>query len=141
MVDCANPELLTPEQLAALVKLLPEFRDWLNAVEAEAMKLATDGQLPGFKLVAGRSLRKWMDETKAEQDMLAAGFSDDDLYSRSFVSVAQAEKLLGKALFRKLESDLVYRTEGKPVLAPLSDRRPAIHAAAEFEPVNEEDIA
>jgi hypothetical protein len=136
MTNCLDPQTLTPEELVSLYKLMPEFRDWINAVEKEAMKLAVDNKLPGYKIVAGRSLRKWKDQDTAETNMQAAGFTGDELYTRSFVSVAQAEKLLGKALFRKIEGELVYRTEGRPVIAPLSDKRAAINAAAEFKPVD-----
>ena len=134
---CPDPNLLSPEELAMLLRLLPQLENWINAVKDEAMRLARDNALPGYKVVAGRSLRRWIDESKAE-NVLSTIFDEDALYSRKFVSVAQAESLVGKAAFRKVAEQLVTRTEGKPVLAPLSDRRPAIHAAAEFEPIAKE---
>lgn len=138
MSECGNPELLTPEELAEVVRRLPDFRAWLNQVEAAAMDLAKDNKLPGYKIVAGRSLRKWVDEDKAISSLYAAGLELDSLFEKKFVSVATAEKMVGKAAFREVEERLVYRTEGRPVLAPLSDKRAAINAAAEFETVKQE---
>ena len=134
---CGNPELLTPEELSTLVNLLPEIEAWLNAVKDRAMELARQDQLPRYKLVTGRSQRKWADEVEALTELVLAGMSADELYIKKFVSVAQAEKQIGKATFRKVAERLVYRTEGKPVLAPLSDKRAAISAAAEFETIKQ----
>lgn len=135
--NCGNPELLTPEELSSLVNMLPEIEAWLNAVKARAFELAQRNELPRYKVVAGRSQRKWSDEVEALTELALAGMDADELYIKKFVSVAQAEKLIGKPTFRKVAERLVYRTEGKPVLAPLSDKRAAISAAAEFETVKQ----
>jgi hypothetical protein len=129
---------LTPDELADSVALLPLVEAWVNAVKQQAMRYAMNGNLPGYKPVRGRSQRKWKDEDKAETFFATAGYESEQLFSRSFVTVAQAEKLMGKTAFKKLEGTLVFRTEGNPVLAPMDDKRQAINAAADFEPVKTE---
>lgn len=129
---CGDPDLLTPEQLATLFKALPAFAQWMKAVQDRAMDLARTNKLPGFKLVQGRSQRKWMDEDVAFARMVKAGMDRDELYDTKFISVAAAEKILGKAAFRTVATELVTRTEGKPTLAPLSDKRAALIPGAEF---------
>ncbi len=131
---CPDADLLSTDQLATLIKLLPQLEAWIKAVKTEALKLATEGRLKGYKLVEGRSLRKWIDDAEAEK-ILSIVYEEEVLYTRSFTSVAQAEKLVGKRAFREIEKTLVTRTIGKPVLAPLSDKRTAVHAAAEFKPI------
>ena len=138
MFKCGDPDLLTEDEVAALMKLVPEIESWLNRVKDHAMTLAKSNQLPGYKLVAGRSVRQWTNEDEALGELVIAGMNPDDMFTKKFVSVAQAEKLIGTPTFRKVAERLVYRTEGRPVIAPLSDKRAAINAAAEFDAVKTE---
>lgn len=103
---------------------------WLDAVE----KLITDRlvsgeQFDGFKIVEGRSLRKWVDEAQAH-NVLIEEYTDEQLYKKSFISVAQAEKLLGKKNVSKLD-DIVVKSSGKPTLTTSDDKRPAINITSD----------
>lgn len=102
------------------------IESWLKAVEQAAYeKLSNSEEVTGFKLVAGRSLRKWGDEEEAIK-VLSEKAGEDKLYTKKFVSVPQAEKLIGKAEFNKLYSELVVKPDGKPTLAPANDKRPSL---------------
>ena len=112
------------------------IESWLKAVEQAAYEKLSNGEdVDGFKLVAGRSLRKWADE-QAAIDTLSNEFDDDKLFTKKFVSVAQAEKLIGKVNFSEF-SNLVVKPEGKPTLAPSNDKRPAVgDVSCDFDNLN-----
>ena len=120
-------------------KILPNLKlleQWTKAVQHrayEALELGHD--VPGYKMVEGRSVRRWADE-KAVSDKLSASLDEDDVWQRKLVTVAQAEKLVGKKEFAELFADDVSRPAGKPTIAPESDKRPALTPALEFDIIN-----
>jgi len=84
-------------------------------------------EIPGFKLVEGRSLRTWKDQMTALHELEAFGLGEDDLYAKKFVSPAQAEKTLkGKKVSAKLIEHLITKPPGKTTFAPESDSRLAV---------------
>ena len=124
---------LTDEQLAQALDAKKLITGWLDAVEQLVTdKLNNGEQFSGYKLVEGRSTRQWADEAKAEQTLLQLADADS-LYKKSFISVAQAEKLLGKKNAAAM-SDLVVKPRGKPTLAPETDcRKPIGDFSDDFE--------
>jgi hypothetical protein len=111
--------------VAHVLKNKSLIEGWLKAVEAYAHEtIMSGGTVPGYKLVAGRSLRSWSNE-KLVVERLADQLGDD-LYTKKVITVAQAEKVIGKKAFAELSDELVVKPEGKPTLAPDSDRRPAL---------------
>lgn len=129
------PETLSAERIGHILQAADGVEAWLKAVRAHAYRLACDGNPPpGFKLVEGRpGNRAWADEDDAALALTIAGVGEEALYTRKLVSVAQAEKLLGKAAAKEL-AGYVTRKPGVPTLVPESDKRPAIEggAAADF---------
>lgn len=120
-------ERLTDQQLKLALDSRKLIESWLSAVEQYATEQILDGkQLAGYKLVEGRSVRQWIDEQQAET-ALAERFDESEIYKKSFISVAQAEKLLGKKQATLLDG-LVTKPQGKPTLAPESDKRAPIGA-------------
>jgi hypothetical protein len=120
-------DTLTDEQLAQALDAKKLITGWLDAVEQLVTdKLNNGEQFTGYKLVEGRSLRQWADEAQAEQTLLQLADADK-LYKKSFISVAQAEKLLGKKNAAAM-ADLVVKPSGKPTLAKADDPRPPIGA-------------
>lgn len=102
------------------------IESWLKAVEQNAFeKLMNGEQVKGYKLVAGRSLRKWSNEGEAFK-ALKVDYDEDALETRKFISVAQAEKLVGKKDFGQYADDYVIKPDGAPTLAPESDKRPSL---------------
>lgn len=104
---------------------------WLNAVEGYAHDtIASGGVINGYKLVAGRSNRSWSDDN----DVIAALSSKlgDELYTKKLVTVAQAEKIIGKKNFDAVAGQLVIKPEGKPTLAKESDKRQALKNIADM---------
>jgi len=98
---------------------------WLTAVEDYVVAKLNEGEFfEGYKLVEGRSLRQWSDEGSAE--MVLRELLGDDAYTKSLLSVTQAEKALGKIHADKI-SGLIIKPSGKPTLASEDDKRPAIN--------------
>lgn len=117
---------LSDEELAEVLARLPALRNWANQVEERALTSIMRGEpLPGWKVVEGRSLRRW-----AEDDALAPALEaelGDDAWKRDLISPAQAEKLLGKK--HTLLAQYVTKPPGKPTLAPEADKRPPFKLA------------
>lgn len=126
-LDSPSPGSLTDEQLKAALDCKKLIVSWLEAVEELVKERVEDGGFPGYKLVAGRSLRKWGDDEKAAQ--VLSDLLGDDAYSRKLISPAQAEKALGKKRAGEV-ADLIVKPEGKPALVPESDKRPSITTSA-----------
>ena len=80
----------------------------------------------GWKLVEGRSNRRYINEDAVAQTVTEAGF---DPYETSVMGITAMQKQLGKARFEELLSGLIEKPQGKPTLVPESDKRPAIHTA------------
>lgn len=126
MDDVANPDTLSDEQLAEALTAKKLVLSWFDAVEQHAFgKLERGEPFPGFKLVEGRSLRQWADEAVAEQTLVE--LLEHDAYERKLLSVAKAEKALGKKGASAI-ADLITKPRGKPVIVPESDKRPALGA-------------
>lgn len=120
-------ELLSVDELAALLPRLPLLKQWATDVEEHALSILTHGgALPGYKLVEGRSIRQWVDEDKAAFWLKSVM---DEPYVKKLISPAQAEKALGKTKAGAI-TDLVIKPRGKPTLAPESDPRPSFGEAA-----------
>ena len=123
--DLDNPDKLTKPQLRLALENKKLIVGWLDAVEKHVSGILFDGgTFEGFKLVEGRSLRKWGDEDSAATAMLTLK-KEEEVYKKSLISAAQAEKLLGKKNY-SLISDFIIKPDGKPTLAPESDKRPSI---------------
>lgn len=114
---------------------LPDLKAWAADVEAHALSLAVNqGKTwSGFKLVEGRSIRKYSDEDAVAEAALAAGVTD--IYDRKLKTITALEKQLGKTRFTDILGDLVVKPAGNSTLVPEADKRPALtvkDAATEF---------
>lgn len=136
--EFALPPLLTDDEIAGILGKLDDLTNWAN----EIMIYATDAavkhgkQWPGFKLVEGRSNRKYSDENAVAATATAAGYHD--IYRQSLITITDMEKLLGKSRFNEVLGGLITKPPGKPTLVPLSDKRPAIHTSTAKNDFSEE---
>ena len=120
------PPLLTDDEVAAVLGLLPELVKWANELMAYAADAAIHhGKVwNGFKVVAGRSCRKYQDEEAAAAAAKAAGYSD--IYTQKLIGIGEMEKLMGKDRFKELLGSLIVKPAGKPTLVPVADKRSAL---------------
>ncbi len=130
------PALLSEEEIAEVLKVSDELSKWASDVYAYAQEQAIvhEKEWSGFKLVEGRSNRKYSSEEEVAEAAMAAGYKD--IYKSSLVTITEMERLMGKKEFNKILGHLVYKPQGKITLVPESDKREAINnttAAAEFQ--------
>jgi len=107
--------------------------DWLKSVEAHVKDRVLNGEgFDGFKIVHGRSTRKWSDEDAAEKKLKRL-LGAANAYTKKVLSPAQAEKALGKEKKNKIAT-LIVKPEGAPTLVSSTDNREAIStvSAADF---------
>lgn len=123
---------LTDDEIADILGRLDELLNWGGQVKDYALDQTVnhDKQWPGWKLVKGRSTRKYSDEEAVADKLKLAGYDEALLYTRDLLGITAMEKLIGKKPFAELLATLVIKPAGKPVLAPESDPRPAFNTAA-----------
>ena len=138
--EFAKPPLLTDEEIEDILSRLDDLTKWANEIAAYAQDAAINHgkQWNVFKLVEGRSVRKYSDEAAVVAAATAAGYRD--IYKKSLISITEMEKLMGKKTFTEVLGGLVIKPQGKPTLVPASDKRPAIHTGAnhDFTEITEE---
>ncbi|WP_262485266.1 DUF2800 domain-containing protein [Corynebacterium poyangense] len=138
-LEFAPPAELTDTEIADVLARLPELKAWASDVEAYALSLAVNQgkQWTGFKLVEGRSTRRYADEQAVAEAAQAAGVTD--VWQQKLKTITALEKQLGKKRFTELFGDLVIKPPGKPTLVPETDKRPALTpmslADSEFSPI------
>ena len=130
-----DPALLTDEELAEVLERLEPLQKWAKAVNDYAIgEIQTGHAIPGWKIVEGRSNRRFTDEDQVVAAATGAGYARDLLFTSSLIGITEMEKLMGKKQFKEVLGGLVVKPAGTPKLAPESDRRPAFNSArAEFE--------
>ena len=126
--DFKKPALLTDEEIGEVLRQADELQKWAADISSYALEQALAGkQYDGWKLVEGRSIRKYADEIKVADTLKAAGFDEALLYERKLNGITNMEKLVGKKKLTELLGDLLVKPAGKPVLVPESDKRDAIN--------------
>lgn len=119
------PPLLTDAEIEDVLAKLPDIKKWADEIQEYALAKALAGkEWAGFKLVEGRSVRKFTDERAVVKAANAAGYHD--IYKQTLISLTEMEKLMGKAEFSKVLGALVTKPQGKPTLVPDTDKRQAI---------------
>ena len=122
-----------PSELSVMMSKVSLIEDWCKAVRAEVERKLFDGsEVPGYKLVEGRKgIRKWADEEAVLTAMKSFRMKKDDIYDYTLISPTKAEKVFSDnpSLWEKLEK-LTSRSDGKPSVAPATDRRPALTVSA-----------
>jgi hypothetical protein len=135
------PPLLTDSEIEEVLSKLSDLTKWANEIIAYATDAAVNHgkEWHGFKVVEGRSVRKYKDEDAVAEVAKANGYKD--IFRQSLITLTEMERLMGKAKFEKILGDLIYKPPGKPTLVPLSDKRPAMNvsnAKNEFNEITEE---
>lgn len=131
--------LLTDTQVGELLVRGKGLVQWYKDLEGYALDALLSGkEIPGWKAVEGRSIRRWVDMEAAFHKLLELGWAEPLLYHREPITLADVEKLLGKTQFAELCGEYVERPTGRPVLVPTEDKRPPYStAAADFAEVSE----
>ena len=122
-----SPALLDDEEIADILGKVDALTAWASDVKEYALQQAISGkEWTGWKLVEGRSNRKYTSEAAVATIVEGAGF---DPYERKVHGVTAMQKLLGKTRFEELLAPYIEKPQGKPTLVPESDKRPAMNTA------------
>ena len=126
--DFKLPPLLEDTEIEVILSRADQLVSWVNDIKEYALQQAISGkEWTGFKLVEGRSNRKYADEIQVADKLKAAGFDEAMLYQRKLYGITEMEKLVGKKKLAATLGDLLIKPAGKPVLVPESDKREAIN--------------
>lgn len=125
--ELPNPDTLSDAQIGAALAAKSLIEGWLGAVATHVTQRLENGEgFDGFKLVAGRSSRRWSDDETARTQLTE--LVGDKATVTKVITPPQAEKVLGAK--RKGEiADLIVKSDGKPTLAPESDKRAALNVS------------
>ncbi len=132
--DFGTPvEVMTPEQMAASLELLPMIRSWCDAVVTAALhKVYSEGTaIPGWKVVLSGGRRTVTDPPAAIQTLIDAGYTAEQVAQLSIKGIGALEKLVGKGGLEPLLGSLMGKTPGKPAIVPEDDPRPSVSPDAE----------
>ena len=121
--DFAPPNMLEDSEIEMILERADALTAWAADVKEYALSKALKGRKwNGYKVVEGRSNRKYTDEKMAAAVVKKAG---KDPYSEpKILGITEMTKLLGgRKKFDELLSRYVCKPQGKPTLVPESDKR------------------
>lgn len=123
---------LDEDHLAICMDSVDLVEGWCKAVRAEVERRMLGGTpVPGWKLVQGKAgNRAWSDEEAAKTALKSMRLRDDVMYDWSMISPTTAEKLHAEGVIKPKQwmriQELICRSNGKPSVAPASDKRAAL---------------
>lgn len=116
---------LSDEEIGAILKKAQFLASWVKKLESYAQnRLLEGGQIPGWKLVEGRSNRTFTDTEAAFGAIVEAGYDRALLYEEKPITLTEAEKLVDKKVWDTVAASYVVKPQGKPTLVPADDKRP-----------------
>lgn len=123
------PPLLTDAEIEDILAVLPDLTKWANEIAAYALDAALNHgkEWNGFKVVEGRSVRKYRDEAAVAEAAKEAGYKD--IYRQSLIPLTEMQRLMGKDKFEEILGGLITKAPGRPTLVPKSDKRPAMNVS------------
>ena len=126
--DFEVPELLTDEEISILLGRVDELVSWAGAIKEHALQQALCGKkYDGFKVVEGRSSRKYSDDVQVAEAVEKAGY---DPYEKKLLGVTAMTALLGRTKFDEILSGFIIKPPGKPTLVPENDKREEMNIVA-----------
>jgi hypothetical protein len=129
-----DPSLFSDDEIAEIIGVAEELSKWASDIYTYATALAINEgkEWDGFKLVEGRTRRKFTDEELVAETAKAAGYTD--IYKQSLITITEMEKLMGKKKFGEILGSLIEKPKGKLTLVPETDKRQAVDPiTAEFQ--------
>ena len=127
--DFRMPDKLSNTEISAILDKSEQFISWINDIKNYALTKALQGEkFEGYKVVAGKSNRKFTDEDEVARVVIDLGYEP---YEKKLLSITAMTSLLGKKQFEENLSGLIYKPAGKPTLVTADDKRPEIRSAIE----------
>ena len=130
----ASVPVLAPWEVAEVLQMEPLISLWLKRVKDQALTTMLDGgEIPGYKVVAGRGSRAWADDLEVAAALKASGYSQEDITKTELLSVAAMEKALGKKKVAELVGGQILSYTGSPTIATSTDKRPVYNPSGDFD--------
>lgn len=121
-----DPEILDDDEVADILKRVDVLNEWAKSVKEYALERALKGKKwPGFKIVEGRSQRRFLDEKAVADKLKILGFKRSDYMVTKLKNLTAIESLVGKKEFSIALNTQILKPEGAPALVDESDSRPA----------------
>jgi hypothetical protein len=125
--DFKLPPLLSDTEVENILGNIDELMSWASDLKDFALQMAIRGkQWNGYKLVEGRSYRRYTDEESVAEVVSSAGY---DPFEKKVIGVTAMTSLLGKKRFEEILGSYIEKPQGKPTLVPEGDKRPPINTA------------
>ena len=122
--DFELPSTLEDTEIEAILGRLDDLISWASDVKEYALQQAVSGkEWNGWKLVEGRSNRRYISESAVADIVTKAGY---DPYEHKVLGITAMQKMLGRSRFDELLTGCIEKPQGKPTLVPESDKRPAL---------------
>jgi len=119
-----DPEKMDADQIGWILDKIPMIEKWCKIVAEGAKESLERGEeIPGYKLVRGRSNRRW---TKKGEIEIVSLLGIKAYTKPKVVSPAEAEKLINKIPDVEMVEEWVFKPEGKVTLVKISDKRSEI---------------
>lgn len=123
-------DLLDDDEIGDVLARVDDLVKWAEAIKEYAFDMALNEHVKfdGWKLVEGRSNRKYSDPEKIGEILQTKGYSEEIIYKpKELKGITDMTKILGKKTFEELLNDYIVKPPGKPVLVPESDKRPELN--------------
>ena len=130
--DFKQPDLLTDAEILDILPVAESLNSWVQDLISYATQQAVGGKAwPGYKLVIGRSVRRYTSEAEVIKAATEAGYTD--IYKTTLLGVGDLEKRMGRKKFSEVLGKYVIKPVGAPQLVPENDpRKPYSDAASDF---------
>lgn len=126
--DFTEPALLENDEIASILGKIDGLVSWASDVKDFALAEALKGAIfDGWKVVEGRSNRKYTDEVAVAEVVKGIGL---DPYEHKVLGITAMTALLGKKRFEETIGGLIEKPQGKPVFVPVTDKRQKINITA-----------
>lgn len=131
--EFSEPNTLSNLEIADILNKVDELTSWATDVKEYALNKALDGEeFEGFKVVEGRSNRRYTNIDEIVQVLRENNFNDPDIFKPSeLITLTNMEKLVGKKKLNELIGEFIEKPPGKPTLVPITDKRPIFNTAKE----------
>ncbi len=128
--------LMDDSEIEEVLDKADDFTNWINSVKEFALEDAIRGKrYDHYKLVEGRSNRKYSDDDAVIAKVKEAGYSP---FEEKLLSVTAMQSRLGKSKFEEILGGLIVKPKGKLTLVSRDDKRPEVNPAqADFNEAND----
>lgn len=122
--DFKEPPFLEDDEIIEILSKVDGLVNWANEIKDYCLQEALKGKKwNGYKLVEGRSNRKYADEDAVAKSLEDTGL---DPYEKKLLGITELTKRIGKSKFSELVEKYVFKPQGKPCLTVETDKRPEL---------------